>query len=388
MKSPLGIMIPVAIIVAGLSFHRHHHHKEQWYQERRQLMQLNELADPETVQLKLPQQVMDAKAKMSVKNDDFHDHWPEIKQKLCPGQTPNLKLYRTLFRLAREELGVSKSSILLDDKRSQRFIWEFYTWSNGGVVFSSPDKNHSFAYLRIYKCANNEISGNLKTTLQQPGAQVHNVRAGWKKNDMFDHIPKINRNETCIVTAVRDPLEHFMSGYNELEFRNTEGRLEVPKGEDSLRHYSRFANGTSARFEQYVADLIGSALSPYGNQIKHVFSMTGILRLLNWKQLKLTAYLPTLKNLGEEFPKFLNNTCPGLPPDAYKQFPIKTHHHSQSDPYGFYAAAKRVVKENKSISKALCAIHAVDYACFDAIPVPEVCQGVFGSQQFRHQVLQ
>ena len=99
----------------------------------------------------------------------------------------------------------------------------------------------------------------------------------------------------------------------------------------------------------------------------------------------LTSYLPSLTNLDTEFPKLLNETCSGLPPfDSFKE---RIVHASQSDKFNFYSAAKQAWKHQGNVSRALCAIHALDYACFDDIPVPTLCQEVYSKSLFQHKVL-
>ena len=105
--------------------------------------------------------------------------------------------------------------------------------------------------------------------------------------------------------------------------------------------------------------------------------------------LSLTAYLSTLKNLDEEFPKLVNTYCTGVPPMDTSQ--IKFEHPSSSDPYNFYHAARtswarsnsnNSSEDGVSTSRALCAIHMLDYACYEDIPIPHVCQSVYDDEQF------
>ncbi|KAL9178521.1 hypothetical protein ACHAXT_001859 [Thalassiosira profunda] len=147
--------------------------------------------------------------------------------------------------------------------------------------------------------------------------------------------------------------------------------------------FANYAIGTTARFRAFVQDFVGGAAStglypstPAWN-IFHVFSMTGALMELAGKRNSVRFfYLPSIEALDENFPKFLARSCKGKP------FPIKYVHPSQEDDYGFYDAAKSVWKEQDAISRALCAIHAMDYACFEAIPIPVICQSVFLNQTF------
>lgn len=170
-------------------------------------------------------------------------------------------------------------------------------------------------------------------------------------------------------------------------------------------HFARFENGTDVRFEQFVADFVGGAASsshvfpsiPEHN-IYHVFSMTGVLWWMKRQRDTLAAeglmapslhYLPTINDLDNEFPKFLSRTCHGLPLEATKRWNLKLgDHESRLDYYGFYSSAKRVWAKQLATSRALCAIHALDYACFDLVPVPMLCLSLFVSDRFHDRVMQ
>ena len=239
------------------------------------------------------------------------------------------------------------------------------------------------------RAANDQIRENLKPITMWQSAMT------WKSiQDVFEvgrpkfwlPIPVTHLNQTCVVTAVRDPIEHFLSGYNEFEYRVG----------NRPQQFSRYENGTTARFEQFVTDFVGGAASsgiPVTDiGLYHMFSMTGVLWELKRQRNRLgedaprlTAYLPSLSNLDVEFPKFLMRSCNGLPPEMGIPFSVKTRHSSEDDVRGFYSAAKRAWSKQDTISRALCAIHAMDYACFDSIPIPSLCESVFFNQNF-HEI--
>ena len=125
-------------------------------------------------------------------------------------------------------------------------------------------------------------------------------------------------------------------------------------------------------------------------EITHVFSMTGVLWGLKRLEVcwgstdppKLTAYLPLTKH--SDVAEFLNASCPALPPINFTE---RVEHESHSDAYNFYSAAKKVWGERGNISRALCAVSALDYACFDDMPVPTLCKEVYSNPHFQHKVL-
>ena len=116
--------------------------------------------------------------------------------------------------------------------------------------------------------------------------------------------------------------------------------------------------------------------------------MTGVLHKIDsinryyGSKLKLTAYLPSLSNLDSTFPKFMAETCPGVPAEFEKRFDHEHHHNSYDSKYGFDVAGKEIWAEHGDVAKALCALHVLDYACFDSIPVPDICNQVYGDEEF------
>ena len=62
--------------------------------------------------------------------------------------------------------------------------------------------------------------------------------------------------------------------------------------------------------------------------------------------------------------------------------PLVGKHVSSQDEFGLYKAAKNVWKFGGKESKALCALHAFDYACFDDIlpdGIPQLCSEVYST---------
>ena len=106
--------------------------------------------------------------------------------------------------------------------------------------------------------------------------------------------------------------------------------------------------------------------------------------------LTLTDYLPSLSNFTTVWPAFVRKTCPGLSNNLFETpMQIGGQHTSSNDPLGTYAAAKSVWKDQGHIAKALCILHAFDYACFDKISnsIPPLCLEVYNSQKFMGNIL-
>jgi len=363
----------------------------------------------------------------------FEENWPRFKQKLCPDDIPaHMKYGQKLFDLARQELGLKQVGTLNQLRRDPDLAYFFSFMANPGTAFltkfldeannatreelghengknninndinngtSSRGKNitnnprfDSFLHIPIWKCGNNNIRVNLNQTMPLSS----HVSIYKRQKDYWpDYIGgSQNIPKACVVTVVRDPITHFLSGYNEYETRlNDEVGTKLRRDKNWIGNpvnFERFEFGTEARFEQFVVDFLNGPrrdmLFDYWNNLYHMFSMTGVLTRFNqlYKR-KLTGYLPSVTNLEENYPAFLKETCPGvLPGNAYRSWKKEDRfvHVSEADESGFHTAANSVWESGGRTSRALCLIHAIDYACFDKIPVSYFCKKVYSSDNF------
>ena len=346
----------------------------------------------------------------STKNETLsEERWDLIKQMSCPKQVPNPSIWPTLFTQARIELGFDMDTIPNTTKDID-FVNAFFSFCNGGVGYTSLDGEHHLVFLKIWKSANDQIRKNIdlvarnKSNLWEFDLGMNVIRGQRNRdyNEIWSSIPLSKWNQPCVVTAVRDPVEHFLSAYNEIEFRSTDSwrrAHRVDNYDKSQRYHEQYENGTDARFEHYVSDFIFGASStklfpsiPPAN-IYHAFSQTGALwRLEQQKPLieanapQLVAYLPSISNISAAFPNLVATNCPGFELEFGRPFKKQFDHPSQKDEQGFYAAAKRVWSKQGATSRALCALHLMDYACFDLIPVPKLCQDVFSDESFNDRL--
>ena len=162
----------------------------------------------------------------------FHNpHWPLLKQIMCPNQSPNPNVWSTLFQLARFEFGLPK-----DPHPSDLIAFDsFFKFNYGGLGYyyasndnstnanNDDDAQNLMIYLRIFKAGNDQIRHNLQHLLGS--RKVENWNTIY---DIFtsDIVKKTKQQNMCVVTAVRDPIEHFMSAYNEVEYRQEEKQRE------------------------------------------------------------------------------------------------------------------------------------------------------------------
>jgi len=246
------------------------------------------------------------------------------------------------------------------------------------------------------------------------------------------------RTKPCVFTVLRDPVSHFLSGYNEIEYRVLSGvhdpgvvpNLTDPNDLEKLASYIKipYEDGPKQReerFAEFVRDLVMEhPCFAHFRTYEHMASMSRNLHTLAKFSLLQEEpwFLPTLQNLTDNFPKFLSQRCPRLawnyhqlesrdddsteqhhdrsleiPRHAASSTPLlllppmdrQSGHRSSHDPCGTYQAAKSVFAKNGTVARALCILHAMDYACYNCEiqSIPEICQIVYASADFSDRIL-
>ena len=171
----------------------------------------------------------------------FDRHWPKIKENIFPRMSPNNNVWATLFELARVELGFADNRIPAKEEDEEAFA-NFFRHNAGGMDVLSHDKQHAMVYLRIYKGGNNQIMRNIQATFGP--TNVSFWMFGLTSNYFSkSSMSRARTNTTCVVTAIRDPVDHFLSAYNEVMYRRG------------------YKNGTVTQFEQFVSDFIAGPVS-------------------------------------------------------------------------------------------------------------------------------
>jgi hypothetical protein len=178
-------------------------------------------------------------------SEDTKDTWPEISNRLCPDMKPKFRLASTIFRLARQELikgaasslsnNASSAKLLasfqhhLEDcngRQNQRLPPKFFSFDPHHMSSIASDgsynknKKEVFTYYPIWKCANNQLRGFWEQVFgSNPSTPL--IKRGQKQGRTQGLKPD---QRECIVVAIRDPISHFLSGYNEIETRIDEFR--------------------------------------------------------------------------------------------------------------------------------------------------------------------
>jgi hypothetical protein len=272
--------------------------------------------------------------------------------------------------------------------RSKLGRW-FFRLSQGGWAFSASriaaDEEHvNIAYIRQFKCATGQLHAYGVEQLARTGGRIRHYAAG-------QHFRRVLSSATCVLMVVRDPVEHFLSGYNEVETRMVNGSGYAHSGEMLPLPFAQRLVGSPERFADFFIDLLTIGVDHHHDPpdwfthdlLPHVLPLTGALHEVREAQ-RLRKTTPSrgklvvvpLSEVELEVPRQLRQKCavPRAPPmQQAGQRP------SSRDPTGAYAAARKVWNKGGDIAKALCALHAFDYACFaHLLPPPPACHEVFG----------
>ena len=341
--------------------------------------------------------------------------WNSLARKMCPGMVPDAKLTPLLFELARSELNSRANSngteenIVPTSCNSSRdtmsnVFYEF-PWGVHGYradIKNTKENGNWIAYLPVWKCANIEIRRYMTDIL---GGEIEKKMShdwlGKKGVGSSSPLGAFTRRPICVVMAIRDPISHFLSGYNEVEYRIQLDKRNRERVANTW-NFAKLPVGTNDRFEQFVVDLVSCPFEqnfrgifhgwdkyPSALEFPHLYSMVGVLQMLSrGSGLNLTSdlhYLPTLTNLSSTWGTFVAESCPTgtFPPQVETDLLLKSvgsnHHKSSLDKIGCYKAATEVWNSRSRFSNALCAISMMDYACWRDLPdgVPTICMDLY-----------
>ena len=330
-----------------------------------------------------------------------------MKDHMCPERVPNKAIGATLFALARLEMNESASSAdpfvsMATAVNNQDMLKQFYQGfynQRAAMDVYMMDESSALLYIRIFKCGNNFIGGWLRKAAKTFSNDNHNYTTKFPTRKVsalqFHDIASNWSRPPCVVTAIRDPVNHFLSAYNEMEWRvwvgNDHPQSANPPDYLSLPYTTR--QDREKRFTQFVADVLMLRWAHFkGLDPVHIASMSRVLSAMKDElNLTFTAVLPSIQGLSTTWPEFVQNTCPHFPKingQVVRENNSMGQHDSSQDPVGFYEAAKSVWKKRGSVAKTLCILHAMDYACWDNLPdgIPSLCQSVYETDEFANAI--
>jgi len=130
--------------------------------------------------------------------------WQQIKDTICPNYTPQTEYGTLLFKIAMKQLK-------LPLKKSVRAMARFNIWFHRSSFqamrkYKIRNTSASIIYIPIWKCGNQNNRFYWNKTFEE-------VERGDSHNNLND-----NEN-SCIVTAIQDPISHSLLGYKEIEVR-------------------------------------------------------------------------------------------------------------------------------------------------------------------------
>lgn len=321
-------------------------------------------------------------------------NWSQIKERLCPNSIPQVDFADLLFELAGKEiLNDQNASNSSNTEKNEKRIQQFFSGPFDRGTKLCRSGNDFVLYMRIYKCANNQITEWMNDVLDDCHSKtdLEESLELWRKDQQDDP------SSLCIITAIRDPISHFLSGYNEVEYQwlANYSNFADPKSRQKILHnkdltYIHKTAGSKERFSQFVADFLFHPKAMTQGAYDHLDLMSRILPTLQEQELALTAYLPSLHNLTHAWPQFVQSECLSNHHDALTEMDLSAQHHSSKDPFGTHQAAEDVWRKQGLIARALCILHAMDYACWEQLPegIPEFCQEhVYATESFVDAIL-
>lgn len=341
---------------------------------------------PGTMAVKQAETKVNSSANAGRNNGLSSSNWMEVRDVLCPDYQPNLKAGSLLFALARRQLNITTAvdNNIQGHSQQQQGSWisttffdEMFCRAKIQNNFESYDiatgdddattSTTSIVYIPIWKCANNQIRQWIRHTFHESNPPSYlSSESSTKK------VP-------CLVTAIRDPISHFLSGYNEIEYR-------------SVQKHHQNITGSKERFSQFVVHFLSNPSIMKNSDYNHIFSMSKILPELARRNLTLTGYLPSLENLTSTWPAFVQERCLGGGSQQHHpklpEMHLNGQHESSKDPYGTYQAAKEVWNAQGLVARVLCTLHSMDYACWkDLSGIPPLCEEVYTSEDFSKPIL-
>lgn len=215
----------------------------------------------------------------------------------------------------------------------------FWTFRPGLTIVDigdgTPRSPHLVTYIRVWKSANDFIRFNM-VKAAGPGAKDVSTKlgsfvAGGRLRRRA--VDVLHRRGSKVFTFVRSPISHFVSGYNEVEFR-------------------------------WMHEFVGNYSTPLLREVQHVYPQLGALP----RGLPLD-YVGRLESFDADWRYVLDTyirTHSGSPQE-YEFDPRVGAHNSTN--YEAGAAAKRLVESDVGFVKVLEELFVLEYMCWGYEPI-------------------
>ena len=252
----------------------------------------------------------------------------------------------------------------------------FWTFRPGLTIVDigdgTPRSPHLVTYIRVWKSANDFIRFNM-VKAAGPGAKDVSTKLG-----SFVAGGRLRRRAVDVLqgrgskvfTFVRSPISHFVSGYNEVEFRwmhefvGNYSTVVIPEhcqAKGCVFH--RFPIGSTDRVWAFLGDLLLGKLALL-REVQHVYPQLGALP----RGLPLD-YVGRLESFDADWRYVLDTyirTHSGSPQE-YEFDPRVGAHNSTN--YEAGAAAKRLVESDVGFVKVLEELFVLEYMCWGYEPI-------------------
>jgi len=247
-------------------------------------------------------------------------------------------------------------------KRYEHYLHRFYQFNDGAVTFTIGSENTPVTYLKILKCANEGIRGNLFRLMMLPDGSAplngpdsplsspqHHKTLKEFREFQSSRAKDFGGSKFRSFTFLRDPFSHFISGFTESSARS----FKKPQ----VIQANVLTNWIIA-----VLDFKRPL-----KQIEHFFPMSGVF--FTWEPPSFVGHLDAFDEGWAAI-----RSMYGLPisVDFDKTYDSKVTTGGK-DPQNVRTAFKDL---QDHVVKAICRIILVDYVCFPEYQMPPQCQSL------------
>ncbi len=255
------------------------------------------------------------------------------------------------------------------------FTASFWRFQPGLTVVDigdgTPNSPHLVTYIRIWKSANDFIRFNL-VPAAGPGAMDVTGRlapliSGRRGGQMTRRKVGSHRLSSKVFTFVRSPISHFVSGYNEVEYRwthdfgnySTDFIPEYCQSKGCVFH--KFPMGSTERVWAFLGDLLLGKLALL-REVGHVYAQLGALP----KGLRID-FVGRLENFNEDWRHVLDTFIHADSDQHECEFDPSVGAHNSTN-FEAGEAAKRLVANDPGFVRVLEELLVLEFMCWGYPP--------------------